>query len=105
MLSRNQSVSVILASMKTLACLVHVCLALTQIPCDCIFTHLIILAYAEHELVAIMTALIHHCSIMKMIPHMAVFFFFSIIVFSMVVYATMPMRQQMCAAEWLQLLY
>lgn len=101
MLRRNQSASVTLTSMQTLACLVHVCLALTRIPCDCIFEHLIILAYAEHELVAIMTALIHHCSIMKMIPHMAVF---SVIVFSRVVYATMPMRQHMFV-EWLQFLY
>lgn len=74
----------------------HVCLALTRIPCDCIFEHLIILAYAEHELVAIMTALIHHCRIMKMIPHKDVF---SVIVFSRVVYATMPMRQHMFV-EW-----
>lgn len=73
---------VTLASMPTLACLVHVCLALTWIPCDRIFAYLIILVYAEHELVAIMTVLIHYCSIMKMIPHMAVF---SVIVFSAVV--------------------
>lgn len=48
-------------------------LRLTWIPCDRIFAYLIILVYAEHELVAIMTVLIHYCSIMKMIPHMAVF--------------------------------
>lgn len=76
----------------------HARLTRTRIPCERTFACVIILSRAAHESVGMMTALILHCSIMKMIRHMAVF--------ALIVYSAVPMRATdvMCA-ELLQFWY